>query len=209
MNPNPPMTPAIQAALLLTRPTWQRREAVTRQGNSSLKKSPKRLTITKAAERFGVSKSAVGRHVKALKDFGIPYSSPRSGGRPRSLTPYEEDAICAYIIFCFHGRFPALQQMVIGAANKLQELRGATGKELDSAWLRRFLKDHKELRMTGYNAVDFKRRFFELNHASVNDWFDRYEQVSESIPPVDRWKADEVGARIGVVQCGRVKVVIL
>ena len=140
MNPNPPITPAIIAAKLLLRPPRPHRAAtITRNPTGSPKKSPKKLTIRKAAERFGVSKSAVGRHFKALKNLGIPHSSPRSNGRPRSLTPHEEEAICAYIIFCFHGRFPALQQMVIGAANRLRALRGAPGKELDAAWLRRFL----------------------------------------------------------------------
>jgi len=63
--------------------------------------------------------------------------------------------------------------------------------------------------MTGYTTVDIKRRFFELNHDSINDWFDRYELLAKDIPPADRWNADKVGVRIGIVQGGRVKVVVL
>jgi hypothetical protein len=132
-------------------------------------------------------------------------------GRPRLLNYSEEEAICAYIIFCSHGRFPMLQEMIIAAAQRLPALRNAPPAKLDNRWLRRFIQNHPQLDSTTYNAVDIKRRFFKLNHESVNEWFDEFEEklARHKVQARDIWNADETGCQIGVLKSGQVKVVVL
>ncbi|KAK3946497.1 hypothetical protein QBC32DRAFT_158660 [Pseudoneurospora amorphoporcata] len=167
-------------------------------------------SIRQVAARTGESRSSIARHAKSLQETGQPAISSRSRGRPRMLTNAEEDAIVAYVVFCFEGRFPAMCEMVIGAANRLRELRGAPAN-CDSRWLTRFLKDHPELKITTYRAVDLRRRFWELNEESVDDWFNQYQGLlkDHNVDRADVWNCDEMGVRIDCVAGGRVKMVVL
>ena len=104
-----------------------------------------------------------------------------------------------------------LQEMIISAAQRLRDLRNAPPAKLDKRWLREFIKNNPHLDSTTFKAVDIKRRFFELNHESVNGWFDEFEERIQhhGVEPRDIWNADETGCQIGVLKSGQVKVVVL
>ena len=93
----------------------------TRQ--SGTKKSA--VSMDKVAKRWGGSSFTVHRQVKALLTTGSPRVNLHAG-RPTALTHGEEEALIAYCIFLQKGNFPALIEMVQGAANCLRASRNPT-----------------------------------------------------------------------------------
>ena len=167
--------------------------------------------MDKVAKRWGGSSFTVHRQVKALLTTGSPRVNLHAG-RPTALTHGEEDALIAYCIFLQKGNFPALIEMVQGAANCLRASRNPPAPALHDRWAQRWLKSHPNiLEVNKFKAVDVKRRIFEVNEGAVNAYFDHLErEIQEfNILVPDMWNADEAGVQIGVLASGTVKVIVL
>jgi hypothetical protein len=127
------------------------------------------------------------------------------------LTDAEEEALVAYTIFLYRGRFPAFLPMIQAAASLLRSQRSPPARPVSSRWVKRWLKDQPILTKSKFRPVDSLRRAFELNESAIKDWFAYYRQVVTTlrVEPSDIWNFDEAGIQIGQLQAGHTTVVIL
>ena len=138
--------------------------------------TPSRPSIRDLAAKYKVNKSSLGRHLKALHE-GIPAESSRNAGRPPVLTYSKESAVVVYVVQLSRGNFPTYRAILVNAANTLRSKRIPPVSLVSKVWIARFLKQHLELRVATCRAKDIKRNAFELDSASVIEWFDHYDAV--------------------------------
>ena len=79
-------------------------------------------SIRDIATKYGVSKSVLGRALKAYTN-DKPLFSWRNKGRPPCLTQLEEAAIMAYAISLSRGHFPSYRKILKNAADSLRTAR--------------------------------------------------------------------------------------
>ena len=151
-----PEAPAGAVARAIIAKEWRKPTRVTR----SLYATP-RPSIRDLAAKYKVNKSSLARYLKALRE-GIPAESYRSGERPRALTYSEESAIIGYAVQLSRGNFPPYRAMLVNAANTLRSRRIPLAGKVSEAWVRRFLKEHPELKVATCRAIDIKRNAFKL-----------------------------------------------
>ena len=152
---------------------WRKPTQTTRSHDAT-----QRPSIRELAAKYKVSKSSLGRQLKALHE-GLPAESSRNARRPPALTYSEESAVVAYAVQLSRGNFPAYRAMLVNAANTLRSKRIPPIGLVLKAWIARFLKQHPELRVATCQAKDIKRNAFELDSASIIEWFDHYDAVRE------------------------------
>lgn len=102
---------------------------------------------------------------------------------------------CCYTTTLVHGRFPVFASMLKDASNSLRALCMPSYRLVVKRWVAWWLGDHPELKLTTFCAIDIKRRIFNLNDISVNNFFDRLEAAitEKNISSSDVWNTDETG----------------
>lgn len=99
-------------------------------------------SIRSAAKLFGVEKTIVGRHVKALKD-GLPSAySTRGSGRPPTLNDDEEAELEAYARRIIESGSRASKALIHDEANRLRARRDPRLPAVGDRWWRRWKADH-------------------------------------------------------------------
>ncbi|KAF5671128.1 hypothetical protein FDENT_11012 [Fusarium denticulatum] len=157
----------------------------------------KPLTICAAAERYGASKTSIGRHLQSMKLLGKPAFSDNSVGRPRNLDEAEERAVVAYIVWLERAGFPCNQQLIEAAVNDLRASRTPPEGPLQKKKLVR--------------AFDRDRAGFEAGDISnLEQFYTDLGVVAEEreIEASQMFNADECGIRIGAL-CERLEIIIV
>lgn len=171
-----------------------------------------RLTIREVVRRFeGASVSSTSRHIKALREAGVPATGQTPKGRPKVLTAAEDDAVTAYALILYHGHFPAVQNLLELAINDLRAKRPRPAGPVETSWLRRWLQNHPVLATERARAVELSLRLRKLDSEGTVAWFQAYEHKVDSlnIRPTDLWNVDELGVMISAVRNSQVRTVVL
>ncbi|KZL84705.1 hypothetical protein CI238_07898 [Colletotrichum incanum] len=122
----------------------------------------KNMTIAKKAAEtardYGVSYTAIEKHLRTLRAGGNLRVSPDEGGRPRAITDAKDAALAAFVIWLTKAGFPALPIQVEETANYLRDLRELQKK-------------------AAIKPVKIYRKGAELDPAPIEDFFARYQAI--------------------------------
>ncbi|KZL81877.1 hypothetical protein CI238_13183 [Colletotrichum incanum] len=133
-------------------------------------------SIRQTARDYGVSYTAIEKHLCTLRAGGNLRVSPDEGGRPRAITDAEDAALAAFVIWLAEAGFPALPIQVEETANYLRDLRELQKK-------------------AAIKPVEIYRKGAELDPAPIEDFFARYRAIVREydLGPLEIWNADESG----------------
>ncbi|KAI1810380.1 hypothetical protein GGS20DRAFT_202399 [Poronia punctata] len=102
------------------------------------------ITSTRnAADKFGVSKSSVARHLVALKSGKTDGSSTARVGRPSRLTDSEEQMLAFHMFMLRRQMKPVTMKIVQDAADALMARRNPPGEAVSMSWVRRWLRTNR------------------------------------------------------------------
>ena len=137
-----------------------RREASFERAKSrqrATKELPLKPSLRLLGLEFGVSKSAVDRHLTVLRSTTVR----RRVGRPDSLTEAEEEALIAFIKWYHDSRAPASPAQVRSEANTMRASRNQP--PVSRHWYPAFIKRHSHIleSRSRVKPVDVKRKAFE------------------------------------------------
>ncbi|KAJ3455762.1 hypothetical protein MRS44_017244 [Fusarium solani] len=155
------------------------------------------------AEKLGVTKAAVE---KAMRP-----KPAAKGGRPPLITPEEEAALVAYVVWLERSGFPAERAQVEEAARKFRLSRGFPDSPFNKNWYAQFRSRHQELTTSHIKAVDKARKSYENNDIqNTETFFDNLKSTVEelNIGPSEMWNENECGIRISCLR-ERIQVLIV
>lgn len=114
-------------------------------------------TIRHAASLFKTVKTQVGAHVRSLRTTGLPATSWRSVGRPRSLDDHEDSALEAFAQWLIESGSLAAKDLLEAAANRLCARRAIPLSPVCHYWYSQWKKDHPWFVATKFKLVEAKR----------------------------------------------------
>lgn len=151
----------------------------------------------KLMEANGTSKGTVQRILATSSSSYIP---PGPRGRPATLTPSEDAAVAAYVVWMEKSGFPAEKSQVEEAALGFLTARNIPNAKINKMWYPRFRRRHHELRKSFLKAVDRARKAFEASDVEdITKFFSGLQDIiyQYRIGPSECWNEDECGLRIG------------
>ncbi|KAL8367559.1 hypothetical protein RB599_003443 [Gaeumannomyces hyphopodioides] len=168
-------------------------------------------SIRNWSQRHGLPYSSVTRHVRSLQKTGLPTSSFRESGRPRTLTEAEDAAVVAYVVEAEKAGRPVTKDEICEAATLLRSRRRPPDlAPPHEGWYRDWKKKHPELRQTRQQPVEASRLGLEAEVEETERWFERTKEKAreQGVTASAVWNGDEVGCRLGV-RDGRLQVVVV
>jgi hypothetical protein len=114
-------------------------------------------SIRAYASRNGVSFSTLQRHVSRLQQ----HIEIGPQGRPAYLTPDEDDALIAYVVYLERSSVPASRAQVIQLAGELARRRNPTLRDPSASWYQTWMQTHPEVSRVVCKNVDKARKAFE------------------------------------------------
>lgn len=155
----------------------------------------KKPSIRDAARRFGAAKSAIARHIKALRTSNLPALSHRGVGRPRCLTDAEDAALEAYALWLIQSGSLASRDVIQNGANLLRARRDPPAQPVGKDWWLGWKRDHPWYRSTYSKPVESSRLSAAQQIECLGSFFDKLEKAVEEydIRSSACWNADEVG----------------
>jgi hypothetical protein len=170
------------------------------------------LSIRRAAEKYGVSRSTVQTRMKGVK------TRAESQAKHQTLTPDEEGEIVRWIEKLDDMAIPPRATHVIRMveailfkrpSNSESAVKVAKNKRpkglIGKRWITRFLDRHPELASRFAGRID-NQRVVAGQPASIKSFFDRHSEVRsrKTIKVENTYNADEKGFMIGQARKGKV-----
>lgn len=160
-----------------------------------------RISLRIAAVRYGVSKSAVARYVRQMKNQNEDtFSYTPKFDHKRVFTDDEETELVNYLkeAAMLHYGLTLHQTRKLAcdyAKNNSKHVSDwEEGKSAGISWLRMFRKRHPELSLRKPEATSLARST-GFNKATVNEFFCNYKRILNkgNFQPHEIWNADESG----------------
>ncbi|KAB5578683.1 hypothetical protein GE09DRAFT_1090669 [Coniochaeta sp. 2T2.1] len=194
-TPTPSRVP--QAGLLAARALLAHNQRVSSFSRSSAPR--KKMSIRDAATKWGASKTAIARHLKALTETNKPFASDKPPGRPRALTASEEEALAAFCVYLAQGNCMGNIPLVHKAANELRARRQPPMGPCHRRWVCRWLMERRDLTMENIPRADRQYRVEGDEGVVVREFFDQYfkERMERDRVVLEERLASTPGGRRG------------